>query len=72
MLVDVAGYQLGCDDVSNGGVRETEAGFEVIATKMTQTCDPIVMTRYRFGVSREGEVTVIDSEVAYVETGVCL
>lgn len=63
LVVWLEGYDLGCDDVNRAAVREVEGGFEVVATRMTRDCDPIIVKRFVFFVSVDGEVTELNSEV---------
>jgi len=65
------GYSVRCEDQARGGVVEVDGGYEVLATKMTASCDPVEITRYRLMVGRDGSVTILDSEVLEREYGIC-
>ena len=67
-----AGYHVGCGDVERGGVRETNSGWEVIATRITQGCDPVESTQYRLAVDKDGNVAELESDVVSSESGACI
>ncbi|MET0340654.1 MAG: ferritin-like domain-containing protein [Polyangiales bacterium] len=58
LLVSYAGYTLRCDDPLNSGIRPVEGGFEVLATRMTKDCAPIVVTAFTLFVGRDGKLEV--------------
>lgn len=60
LLVSVAGYDIRCNDPVRTAVRPLEDGFEVFATRMTNACAPIVITRYRLHVGRDGALRVLE------------
>lgn len=67
-----AGYNVGCDEISRGAVRELEDGWEVVGTKLTADCDPVETTTYLLHVSPAAEITVLHSEVTSSTSGVCV
>jgi hypothetical protein len=67
-----AGYHVGCGDLESGSAKKTDTGWEVIATKITQGCNPVESTQYRLAVDAQGKVTEIESEVVSSESGVCI
>ncbi|MFO0547333.1 MAG: hypothetical protein U0271_03035 [Polyangiaceae bacterium] len=67
-----ADYNVACGEVDHGGVTETADGFEVIATRVTSSCDPIETTQFRLGVSTDGAVTELESVVIDSESGACI
>lgn len=67
-----AGYSIACGSLSRSGVREVEGGHEVVATRMTQACNPIEVRRYLLLVSRAGAVEVLQEEVIERIDGVCI
>jgi hypothetical protein len=72
LVVWHAGYNIGCEDISRGAVRERVDGWEVVATRMTADCDPVETTTYLLHVSRSGELTELHSEVTSSTPGVCV
>lgn len=72
MRVMNEGYQVACENQERGGVLDTGDGYEVIATKLTASCDPVETSRYQLAVARDGSVSILDSEVLESEDGVCV
>ncbi len=68
----MAEYRVACDDPERGGVRAAGDAYEVLATRLTASCDPVETTLYRLGVSAGGDVTELESEVIESESGVCI
>lgn len=68
----MAEYYVSCDDPERGGVRAAGDAYEVLATRLTASCDPVETTLYRLGVSAGGDVTELESEVIESESGVCI
>ena len=56
---------------SCGSIRATESGYDVVATRLTKDCAPIVYTRDQLHVAPDGTVTVVRSNIAYV-SGACI
>lgn len=67
-----AGYDMVCGAVGRAAVREVEGGFEVIATQMTEDCDPIVTERLLLFVSSAGDIVVLEREEVSRMEGVCV
>lgn len=64
LVVGLGGYRVSCgEDPGEGGVRAGVDGYEVIATAYTSICAPIIVERYQLGVSSDGTLTELDSEV---------
>lgn len=72
MLVSAAGYTLTCNDATRTSVAEVDDGYIVYGTRMTQDCVPVVVTRYKLHVSRDGQVSVLHSEELVREEGACV
>lgn len=72
LAVELAGYNIGCGELLRGGVKTVEGGFEVLATRYTEVCQPVVETRYRLAVSPAGEITELDSDIASRSEGECI
>lgn len=56
---------------SCGSIRATESGYDVVATRLTKDCAPIVYTRDQLHVAPDGTVTVVRSNISYV-SGACI
>ncbi len=66
-------HDLGCGNVERGAVRRLDDGsYQVVATRMVQDCAPIVVERYLFHVSVDGDVTQIESEEIERDEGACV
>lgn len=65
-------YSVRCDDPKLGAVRLAADGYDVVVTRLTEICDPIIDTRYLLHVGTDGEVTELDSQAFSVEYGVCI
>lgn len=72
MAAELAEYNVGCNDVERGGVKQVASGYEVIATKLTKGCDPVEVTRFQLGVEADGTVVELDSEVISSDSGSCV
>lgn len=60
LRVAAAGYGFECAPGADGSwVREVSDGFEVLGTRVTSACAPVVTTGYRIHVSRAGTLTVL-------------
>ena len=62
------GYNIECNNVSRGGVRVVEGGFEVVATQLTNDC-PFEITQFLLSVGTEGTVEVLSSEIVEMNSG---
>ncbi|EYF06362.1 hypothetical protein [Chondromyces apiculatus] len=72
LLVSSAGYRWdGDSDVSRGGIREVDGGYEVVALRYTRTCAPIVEERVVLLVESSGQLTRLASETASSLPGAC-
>jgi hypothetical protein len=71
LLVNSAGYDLSCNDAAATSVRQIQDGYEVYATKMTETCTPIRTTRYHLRVSQAGELSVLGSITLRLQENAC-
>ncbi|MEM8607972.1 MAG: ferritin-like domain-containing protein [Myxococcota bacterium] len=65
-------FSVRCNDPSVGAVRLAADGYDVVATKITAECDPIIETRYLLHVGSDGQITELDSEAYSVEFGLCI
>lgn len=73
LAVRLAGYSVTCRDPDRGGVKKGEDGYEVLATKITSSCDPIETTLYVVSVDSSGEsVKELESEVIESDSGACI
>ena len=72
MVARMNGYSVSCDDPDRGGVRAAGDGWEVIATRMTSDCAPIIVERYQLGVSADGVVTEILDEIESRDASACV
>jgi hypothetical protein len=70
-VVGAAGYDLLCSG-GYAAVREVDGGYEVIATRLTQICDPVERTRYVLEVRPDATIVELSSEVVSSEDGVCI
>jgi hypothetical protein len=62
MLVNAARYDVTCNDAARTSVAEVDDGYIVYATRVTADCAPVVTTRYKLHVSRDGQISVLHSE----------
>lgn len=62
LLAWSAGYDLSCGAGDRSAVREVEGGYEVIATQLTEICDPIITERFLLFVRTEGTIEVLAHE----------
>ncbi len=65
--VELAGYTFGCE--SDFGVRTSDDGYEVAATRLTSSCEPVERTQFLLSVSTEATIDVIDDSVIMSESG---
>ncbi len=72
LLAKAHGYYWIGNDVETGAIRAAGDGFELIALKLVETCDPVRIDRFRLYVSRMGAVSVSDSEIWQTERGACI
>lgn len=72
MIARMGAYSMSCDDAERGGVRAAGEGWEVIATRITSDCAPIIEERYQLGVSADGELTELASEVLSRDASACI
>jgi hypothetical protein len=66
------GYSISCEDPQRGGVREVEGGWEVVATRYEQICNPILTVRTVFFVAHDGTVTALSREEISRQDGACI
>ncbi|MFD2587454.1 hypothetical protein ACFSQJ_10970 [Croceitalea marina] len=57
------GYKFSTENVEIGGIRETQFGYELLVTKLINTCNPLRIDRFHLQITTDAEVTVINSEV---------
>lgn len=72
LAVELKSYGVGCGSFTQGGVREVAGGYEVLASKVTEPCSPIVRTRYRLNVSATGQITELESDVVEYSEDECI
>lgn len=72
LVAAISGYTVSCNNAEGGGVRDVGSGFEVLATRITASCDPIEKTLYVLAVDEQGNVTETQSEVIESESGACI
>ncbi len=63
LVVWANGYDLACNASNASGVKQSDDGYEIIATRMTQDC-PIQTTRYYLRVGRDASVSELRREIA--------
>ena len=63
LVVQQAGYQVGCSDVGTGGIRDVSGGYEVVATRTRGGCsEPWIFSRHLLFVDSAGTVTPLAAE----------
>lgn len=72
LAASLAGYSVSCNQPEEGGVRAAGSTYEVLGTKYTAICDPIEKSLYVLGVSADGKVTEVESEVIDSQSGACI
>jgi hypothetical protein len=72
LLVASSGYQLECGNPARSTIRKLKDGFEIYATRTTNTCAPVEATRYRLQVSTRGELRELDKLVVSRNWDVCI
>ncbi len=72
LVARTAGYQVACEP-GEGGIREVEGGYEILATTTTGGCsEEVVEKRHVLFVDRAGRVSDLESEVIRTEdSGAC-
>ncbi|MDI1447888.1 ferritin-like domain-containing protein [Polyangium sp. 6x1] len=63
LAAELAEYHVACNNTEEGGVRAAGSGFEVLGTRYTEICDPLVRELYLLGINADGNAQEIDSEV---------
>ena len=72
LLVSAADYDIACNNAASTSVARVDDGYVVYATRMTASCAPIIITRYKIHVSSEGELTVLSSEELSRDENTCV
>ncbi|MDC0749334.1 ferritin-like domain-containing protein [Polyangium mundeleinium] len=72
LAAELAEYHVSCNDADEGGVRASGSGFDVLGTRYTEICDPIVRELYLLRINADGNVQEIESEVIESESGACI
>ena len=72
MVAGMGAYSVSCDEVERGGVRAVEGGWELLATRMTSSCAPIIVERYQLSVSADGTLTELASEIYSRDASACV
>ncbi|MCC7542709.1 MAG: hypothetical protein IT379_41215, partial [Deltaproteobacteria bacterium] len=73
LLVWGDGYDVRCGNLERSAVRPlSSGGYQVIASRMTMSCDPVEITRYLIQVGGDGSLRVLEHEVYDSEDGVCV
>ena len=55
-----------------GAIRAVADGYELIVTKLVETCDPVQTDRYLLHISSSGEITIKHSEIWRQHFGMCI
>ena len=66
------GLQFGCSDVSNGGFRVVDGGWEVVGTELTSTCFPVQRDRVVLRIGADGSAVEVGREIATLDPNVCI
>jgi len=72
LLVKLNGYNLGYNDINRGAYKEVENGYEIIATRITATCAPIITTQYKILVDINGTLKVVEEAELNREEDICI
>jgi hypothetical protein len=72
LAASLAGYNIPCNQPEMGGVRPAGSTYEVLGSKLTAACAPVEQTLYVLGVSADGKVTEVESEVIDSQSGACI
>jgi hypothetical protein len=72
LLVSAANYDIVCGDAEQTSVRAVADGYELFATRMTESCAPIQVTRYHLHVSKSGEITTLSSAIIREDRTACV
>lgn len=67
-----SGYDISCDDLEQGAVKTVGGGFEVIATRMVQSCSPVEIRQYRLLVKPDGDIDVLEDERYSIDRNTCV
>ncbi len=59
-------------EVETGAIRPVEGGYEMVALRLVETCDPIRTDRFLLAVQAGGAIEELGSEVWEEEPGVCI
>jgi hypothetical protein len=73
MIAALAGYRVSCNIPGQGGVKTGSDGqaYEVLATRMTSSCQPIEVTLFDLGIDASGNVKQIDTDVIEHDANAC-
>lgn len=71
-IVHLSGYFVNCMQPEESGVRQDGDTFEVLAAKITASCDPIEKTAFVLRVNSDGSLEELESEVIESESGACI
>jgi hypothetical protein len=72
LMARLKGYSVGCGDVDEGGWREVEGGFEVLATRHVSICSPVEVRRYQLLVREDGQIEELADERADYDRFTCI
>jgi len=72
LVASLGGYSVACNQPDLGGVRTAGSSYEVLGTSYTSTCSPIEEKLFVLGVSGDGKLTEVDSEVINADSGACI
>lgn len=55
-----------------GAIRERTGGWDLVALRMVNSCDPVRTDQFLLRVTADGRVTVLDSQIWQSTDGVCI
>ncbi|UQA55369.1 ferritin-like domain-containing protein [Polyangium aurulentum] len=72
LVASLAGYSVACNQPDLGGVRAVGSTYEVLGTSYTSSCTPIEEKLFVLGVSEDGKLTEVESEVINSDASACV
>ncbi len=72
MLVVAANYNFSTQDKETGAIKVSDAGYELLVTKLVKDCNPVQTNRYHLEITKAGEINILTEEEYSVSEGACI
>ncbi|MDT0677401.1 hypothetical protein [Autumnicola musiva] len=65
-------YYFQLNEISNGGIKKVEDGYELILLKTVMFCTPVQTNRFHLRISTDGKITILEEEVYEKDENACV